>query len=279
MILDNPAAQIQATFVCLLAAAAWLRPLPLRRRLLVTALALIAIAAVALAQFSRHALSPNASSILKNWLPVALLLVPYWQVGRFVTRSDPRMERRLAAFDSRFFRTLGIRPASIAISPVVGACLELAYVTVYPLIPLGLGALYLTGLERYANYYWIVILGSTYVCLAITPFVQAMPPWRLNDCEKFRVPPSRVEKLNQWILRRGSIQVITFPSAHVASSLAASLVLLRLEPWLGMTFLALAFSIIVAALVGGYHYAADALLAAVVAIVVFWATVSMAKPS
>ena len=31
--------------------------------------------------------------------------------------------------------------------------------------------------------------------------------------------------LNHWILRRASIQAITFPSAHVASALAAALVL------------------------------------------------------
>jgi membrane-associated phospholipid phosphatase len=277
--LDNLAAQIQVTFVSLLAAAAWFRPLPRPPQLMVSTLALIAVSAIALAQLSRHSLNPEASSILHDWLPLALLLVPYWQVGRFVTKSDPHTESRLAAFNRVFFRALGIRPASVSISLAVGVYLQLAYVMVYLLIPLGLGALYLIGLKRFVNSYWIVVLTSTYVCLAITPFVRAMPPRLLGDYEKFRMPPSRVEILNQWILRRGSIQVITFPSAHVASSLAAALILLRLEPWVGLIFLAIAFSIIVATVVGGYHYAAEVLLALVAAMVVFVATRSMLKPS
>jgi hypothetical protein len=39
---------------------------------------------------------------------------------------------------------------------------------------------------------------------------------------------------------------ITCPSAHVASSLAAGLVLLRFQPWVGGIFLFIALSIIVA---------------------------------
>lgn len=275
----GPAAQIQVTFVSLLAAAAWLRPLPRQRRLIVNALAVVAIGAIALARLCRHSLNPEAFSTVDGWLPAALLLVPYWQVGRFVSSSDPHMERRLAAFDRGFFRAFGIQPDNFSIRSAVSVYLELAYLMVYPLIPVGLGALYLTGQERYVNYYWIVLLTSTYVCLAITPFVQAMPPRLSCDSDKFRMPPSRVEILNRWILHRGSIQVITFPSAHVASSLAAALVLLRLEPWLGLIFLAIAFSIVVAAVVGGYHYVADVLLGVVVAMIVFLATASMLKPS
>jgi len=84
--------------------------------------------------------------------------------------------------------------------------------------------------------------------------------------------------LNHWILRRASVQAITFPSAHVASALAAALVLLLLKPWVGVIFLGAALSIVVATVVGGYHYAADVLLAVMAAILVFAATFSMLKP-
>jgi membrane-associated phospholipid phosphatase len=93
------------------------------------------------------------------------------------------------------------------------------------------------------------------------------------------MPPSKLEWLNRWILGRGSIQAITFPSAHVASALAAALVLLRVEPWIGAIFLVIALSIAVATVVGGYHYASDALLALVVALVVFGITFRAMNPA
>lgn len=279
MISESPAAHIQAAIVSLLALAAWLSTLSRRRKLRVTALALIAIGAIALAQLSHRTLHAQLSSLLDDWLPAALLLIPYWQVGQFVTTSNPRMESRFVAFDRAFFQSLGMRPGKVPISAALGMCLETAYLMVYPLIPLGLASLYLAGLKRYANYYWIVVLTSTYVCLAITPFIQAMPPRELRDDHKFRMPPSRIEKLNHWILRRASIRVITFPSAHVASAFAATLVLLRLDPGVGLIFLAAALSIALATVAGGYHYAADVLLAVVAAVGIFLATLSTSKPS
>ena len=276
--MSNPAAQIQAFFVLLLAAAAWLARLPRPRQWMVTKLAFIVLVALAIVHLISHRLTPAAEAALRDWLPVPLLLVPYWQTGCFFTKPDPRTESRLAAFDRDLFRLVRIQPAQVSISPFLGVYLELAYIIVYPLIPLGLAALYLTGLQDLTNYYWIVVLLATYACLAITPFVQAMPPRALTDYEKFRIPTSKVGMVNHFVLRRASIQAITFPSAHVASALAASLVLLRLEPSVGLIFLGIALSIMLATVVGGYHYAADVVLAGVVALVVFAATFPMLKP-
>ena len=273
----HPAEWIQLTFVSLLAAAAWLRPLGRSRQLVVSTLALIAIVAIALARLSFHWLSPFASAALQDWLPAALLLVPYWQIGQFFTGPDPGTEARLAAFDRTFFKRLGLQPATISIHAAVGTYLEIAYLTVYPLVPLGLVALYATGLEHFVDYYWIVVLPATYISFAITPFVRAMPPRILSGYDGFRLPPSRVEVLNHRILRRAGIQAITFPSGHVASATAVALVLLRLEPWVGMMFLVIALSIAVATVVCGYHYAADVLLALVVAVLVFISTLGMLK--
>ena len=271
-------ALIQVTFVSLLTAAAWLRPLPRSRQFMVSKLAVIAVVVFFLAQLSSRWFSPLASSVVQEWLPAPLLLVPYWQIGSFFTNANPQMEGRLHAFDHAFFRSLGIQPAKVSISLAAGIYLELAYVMVYPLIPLGLVTLYLTGHRDYVNYYWITVLTATDLCLTITPFVQAMPPRSLSDYAKFRMPTSRIKMFNHWILRRASIQAITFPSAHVASALAAALVLLRVEPWVGLIFLCSALSILVATVVGGYHYAADVLLAVLAAILVFAATLSILKP-
>jgi hypothetical protein len=277
--IKNPAAWIQGLFVLLLAAIAWFRPLGRKRQLNTSLLAAIAIGAILLAELGSRKLSPLAASALQDWLPVPLLLLPYWQVGQFFTAADPLIEKRLTTFDRALFRALGVAPAETRIVGALGTYLEFAYLMVYPLIPLGVATLYIMSLRELVNYYWIVVLLSTYISLAMTPFVRAMPPRALESYEKFRMPPSRLRAVNRFILRRGGIQAITFPSAHVASAIAASLVLLRIVPWAGLIFLLISVSIAVATVLGGYHYAADALLASIVAIVVFTATSLALKPA
>jgi len=270
--MQDAASWIQAAFVVLLAAIAWLRPMERKRPVTIDVLAAVAIAAIVFARYSSHWLNPVAASALRDWLPVVLLLFPYWQVGQFFTGADPAAEEQLARFDRMFFRILGIKPAKTSIRPAMGLYLELAYLMVYPLIPLGMATLYVLNARQFVNYYWIVVLLATYLCFASTLFVRAMPPRALESYEKFRMPPSKLGALNRVILRHGSIQAITFPSAHVASATAAGLVLLRVEPWAGLIFLLIAVSIALATVVGGYHYAADALVASLVALVVFAAT-------
>jgi membrane-associated phospholipid phosphatase len=256
-------------FVSLLAAATYFRPLGQARRIRVASLAVLAIAAIAMARSSSHWLRPLASSVVRDWLPAALLLIPYWQIGQFFIRPDSGVEARLAAFDRAFFKLLGVEPESVSIGVGLSAYLELAYVMVYPLIPLSLAVLYVTGLRRSVDYFWAVVLLATYACFAITPFVQALPPRVLSGYHTFKLPGTKVSDLNHGILRQASIQAITFPSGHVASSVAVALVLLRLEPWAGLIFLWIALSIAVATVVGGYHYVADVLLASVVAVAVY----------
>jgi membrane-associated phospholipid phosphatase len=263
---------VQLVFVTALALAAWLRPLDNSRRLRVMLLAIVAIVAIFAARFSERWISPLASAVLRDWLPAALLLVAYWQVGQFFTAPDSSIEVRLAAFDRRFFAMLGIAPERINIGRAFAAYMQFAYVMVYPLIPLGLVALYTLHLRSHVDDYWRVVLPATYACFGTTLFVRALPPRLLPGYPSFRVPPTSLGALNREILGRFSIQAITFPSGHVASAIAAALVLLRLDLWVGLLFLWIALSIAAATIVGGYHYAADVLLALLIALAVFGVT-------
>lgn len=263
------AEQIQIAFVSLVAAAAWIRSLGYRRRLKVAALAAVASSAVLAARFTVHFLSPLHSAAVRDWLPAALFLVPYWQVGQFFKGPNRSLQEKLAAFDRALFEMLLPEHARSRSRTAWSLYVEVAYLMAYPLIPLGLAVLYVAGLRRHADYYWTVVLLATYACFAVTPFVQALPPRMLTSYNEFDILASRIRGLNQWILRHASIGAITFPSAHVAASVAASLVLLRLLPSAGLVLSWLALSIAVAAIVGGYHYAADVLSGLVVAVVVF----------
>jgi hypothetical protein len=72
------------------------------------------------------------------------------------------------------------------------------------------------------------------------------------------------------LLRYGSIQANTFPSAHVASYTAASLVLFRYDTWLGALFLFFSLSIAAAVVIRRYHYLADAILGLALPVVLFF---------
>lgn len=263
---------IQIVFFSILVLAAWRHPLARRRRLRVTAFAILAIAAILAARFMCYFVPPRPASVVRDWIPAGLLLVAYWQIGEFFAEPSQSVQARLAVFDRSFFRAVHIQPAKTSIGALRALYLELAYLMVYPLIPLGVAALYIAGMRHHADYYWVVVLLATYTCFAVTPFVPALPPRVLSGYDMFEIPPNSLRALNRWVLRRASIQAITFPSAHVASSAAATLVLLRLEPRVGLVFLWVAISIAVATVVGGYHYAADVLFALLVAVLVFVGT-------
>ncbi len=265
----RPSEWIQSGFAMLLVIAAWVYPISVRRRLTITLLAACAIAAVAVAGLSEYILAPVQASILRDWLPVPLTLIPYWQTGQFFKGPNEKIQARLVETDRWLFH-LASR-IGWTFGPFARLTLEWAYMLCYPLVPLGLATLYGAGLRRYANTFWFLVLVPTYLCYAITPFVPALPPRNIgserNDPSfmKSRIlRNSRV--LNLWILKHGSIQAISFPSAHVASALAVSLVLLHYIPLAGVVFLVIALWIAVAAVVGGQHYVIDVVLGAAIAL-------------
>ncbi|HEY4048144.1 MAG TPA: phosphatase PAP2 family protein [Acidobacteriaceae bacterium] len=270
---------IQIGFATLLALAGWMtsfttRPLPLRRRWIITGLAVAAIVIVALARWTGFFLPQQYQSILRDWLTVALFLIPYWQTGQFFLGPNVRIQKQLLAFDRRMLHDIATKSGTER-SPV-GFLFEVAYLFCYPFVPLGLAAMYATGLRSKVSSFWLVVLVSTYICYAITPFVPAFPPRALiGDLGPAAESSENVNKgriFNRWILKHGSIHAISFPSAHVASALAVALVLLRFSPLIGLVFLVVAILISIGAVIGRYHYALDVLLGAATAILVFLAS-------
>jgi membrane-associated phospholipid phosphatase len=151
-----------------------------------------------------------------------------------------------------------------------------AYLFCYPLVPLGLLAVYMAGLREKVGGFWFVVLVSTYICYAVTPFVPAFPPRSIISDQADTSAPARDTNkgriFNRWILRHGSIHAISFPSAHVASAFAVALVFLRYALPIGVTFLVIAILISLGAVVGRYHYALDVLLGSATALAVFLAS-------
>ena len=92
---------IQGGFAAAIAITAWLVPRPRQRRLTITLLALFALAGVGISRATADFLEPDLSAILRDWLPVVITLIPYWQTGQFFTGPDKKIEAWLAATDRR----------------------------------------------------------------------------------------------------------------------------------------------------------------------------------
>ena len=270
--------QIQLGFALVFAVAAWgtmlrTRPLPPRRRWVVTALAGVAALVFAALHAVRTQLSADHYAVLLDVVTIALFLVPYWQTGQFFTAPNEKIQSRLLAIDQRLL------PHASATSGtgrgIVGLVLEMAYLSCYPLVPMGLIAVYAAGLRDKVEGFWLVLLVATYLCYAVTPLVPAYPPRSLLAGEigtaklTHEDAANKGRLLNRLILKHGSIHAISFPSAHVASAFAIALVLLYYAPLLGLVFLAIAVMISLGAVIGRYHYALDVILGAVTALAVF----------
>jgi hypothetical protein len=255
-------------FFAVFTALAWLRRLPLRRRITATRLGLAGIVLSVLPQLAD---TSRVISVLRDWLPAVQILLAYWQTGAFTDERKKGLEKRLQDLDRKVLHLLTGTRADRLRHRIFDTYLELSYLLCYPLIPAGLGLLYLTGNRAQADWYWAVVLPSTYLCYVVFPFIQVLPPRLLNLDPESREGTGLVRQLNLWLLRHASIQFATFPSAHVASTMAASLALLWLFPLAGIIFLMLSVSIALSAVIGRYHYAVDVLLGAALAVIIFLA--------
>jgi membrane-associated phospholipid phosphatase len=249
----------------------------------ITILGLNALSAATVVALSRFG-DPSRSRWLataRDWLPAALLLIAYRESGLFAT-PDPthRFDHLLVQWDRAILNHPWTEAVLHAAAPWLQRYLELAYLLCYPLVPLGLGALLLVSRRwpdgvgdrqpaRAVGHYWLAVLAASFACYVIFPHVPLTPPRELfNDLPGPHVAPL-LRKANFWLLGQYGVGVCLFPSAHVASTLAAALVVRRYAPRLGIAFLVAALSIAFATVYGRYHYAADAAAGALVGVAAY----------
>jgi membrane-associated phospholipid phosphatase len=206
------------------------------------------------------------TTILHDWVaPPALLLLAYWVSGWLFAAPRHGQERVLLDLDLR----LHVPELARRTPRFLAEILELSYVGVYPLIPMALLLhLFLTP-DPDPERFWAVLLITDYTCFGVLAWVQTRPPRLLENAEPWR---SSVRPFNLRLLGASSIQANTFPSGHAAEALASALLVLG-APWPVVTWMFVnAAAISAAAVLGRYHYAADALAGWLVALAVWAAT-------
>jgi membrane-associated phospholipid phosphatase len=206
-------------------------------------------------------------SYVRDWQPVVQILIGYWLSGLFFRAPMPRVEAWLSDGDRRLFTQLNLATAIARAPRFVLEILECAYLSVYVVLPLGFAVALLIDSNLDVDRYWSIVTLAELSCYAVLPWVQSRPPRALNDRMFIAGRALTCRKLNDAILRRGSIQVNTFPSGHAAGALATALAVAHVSPVAGFVFGVVAFGIVAGSIVGRYHYAADSIAGSIVAIV------------
>ena len=254
-------------FSSLTALASWFRFEPKRRRQAV-GLGFSGILATLFPLLLARVVDSEWTAVFRDWMPALILLLAYWQAGRFFVGPNKKLQNKLRQVDEILGQRLRLLRA-VSEWVWIGWILELAYLLAYLIVPLSLALLYLSGLSHRADYFWAVVLGATYPCYAALAFFPTLPP-RFREgamVDTFRTKNRASRKLNLWILNRFGIGANTFPSGHVAATSACALVLFRETPQTGILFVILAIGVALSVVVRRYHYVLDAVLA------ILWATV------
>jgi membrane-associated phospholipid phosphatase len=224
---------------------AWLGPVPMQRRLVVSGMALGIAAVIA-------AIAEIGTSVLRAWAPHVYLVAGYWLPAMLAARplAPTRFERWLVGSDFRIRRRLPVVPETLR--PLT----EVAYLLCYLLIPAAFAMVWTRGAQDAVIRFWAAVLLSGYACYVCVPWLVSRPP-RLLEQASDSVNP--VGRLNVLVLSRVSHGLNTFPSGHVAVSCAAAIMLGAVSPAAAVALGMVAVLIAVGAAAGRYHYAIDVL--------------------
>jgi membrane-associated phospholipid phosphatase len=253
---------VSVIYFAALTIAAWLRPLPVRRRIQISVLGVLMCAAV-----SGLADRPPA---LRDWLSPALaILGGYYLSGLFFVRPTPWFEAWLVGWDRR---VLGDPATMFATWPrFFLAYLDVLYIGCFLLVPAGFAALTLTGRAAEANHYWTMVIAAELGSFLSLTVLQSRPPWMIE--RKAVLPDRSIHHAASLMVENLTIRANTFPSGHVAGSLAVALAVIGVMPGTGLLFLVLAASIAVACVAGRYHYIVD-VVAGIALTLAIWAVVT-----
>jgi len=250
---------VSFVYFAALTAIAWLRPLPLARRVQITAIGLVSSAAVV-------GVARLAAPAVRDWAPPLVILAGYFLSGRFFVSPSPAFEAWLIDWDRRLLGDPATRFAHWP-RPLL-AYLEIVYMGCFVLMPAGFAALAWTGRSALADSYWTLVTAAEFGSFASLGVVQARPPWMVE--RKAVLGDRSVHRAASLMVEHLTIRANTFPSGHVAGSLAVALAVMRAMPELGLVLLILAGSIAAACIVGRYHYIVDVVTGVLLTVLIWF---------
>lgn len=213
-----------------------------------------------------------ASSITRDWLPLAVILLAYREMGWFAQpHLTMELESRFIVWDRLLLRH-GAKAGIEMFGPMLPSILEIAYSVVYTLAPFAVAVLYLSGYRSRVDRFLFVFALSVLLCYAQFPFWPSEPPRVVFFGQDAPAYDTIFRRFNLWMLGSYGIHTSVFPSAHVAGAFAAAFGMRQAAPALKRVtcFLFVVAAVIALATVyGRYHYACDAAAGFLIAVSVF----------
>jgi membrane-associated phospholipid phosphatase len=215
-------------------------------------------------------------SILRDWLPLGLILLAYREMGWFAPAEHTyELEQSWIVWDRLLLRDWGLKAAIEFFGPLIPSILEISYTLVYAIGPLSVAVLYCYDRRSTVNRFLFPFLLGTVASYSLFPYFPSEPPRAVFPGEDVALH-NVFRQFNWWLLGGHGIHTSVFPSAHVSSAFAAAFAMLRVMPerkWPGWFLMALASLIFVATVYGRYHYVVDGIAGVAVSLAALGATV------
>jgi len=204
----------------------------------------------------------NLLGVMRDWLPLVLLLLAYREMGWLAPRAHSySLERSWIVIDRMVLRTWRVHDAIEWLGPVVPSTLEIAYSLVYATAPFGLAMLYIYGERKRSEQYLLILVLGVLLAYAQFPFWPSEPPRTVFPVEDAPSMQTIFRSFNWFLLGGYGIHTSVFPSAHVSGAFASAFGAMRAlpeKPWVWRTLLVVAALIATATVYGRYHYVVDA---------------------
>jgi len=205
---------------------------------------------------------------LRNWIPLALMLLAYKEMGWLAPAShDHHLEQSWIFWDHLALTGWRLRNVIESAGPLVPSILELCYVLVYALPAFSMTMLYVYRRSREAEYLLVIYLLGLFLSYVQFPFWPSEPPRIVFPGEDASALDTVLRRFNHWILGGYGIHTSVFPSAHVSGAFAAAFALKHVlgdRPWLYRGVFVYATLVAIATVYGRYHFAVDAIAGVIV---------------
>jgi membrane-associated phospholipid phosphatase len=206
--------------------------------------------------------APRLGSMIRDWMPIAFTLVAFREMELFVAvHYNTSYEGAWIRWDQVVINEWHLRSVIEAAGSIVPLYLELCYLLVYGLAAACVAIVWIRTERRAVDRFYVIYLAGTLLAYALFPFFPSRPPRIAYPELGMPTIHTAVRTLNLFLLRKATIHVGVFPSAHVSSAFSAAwglfLVLPRQHRAWAWIILVYAASVSVATVYGRYHYVPD----------------------
>lgn len=200
--------------------------------------------------------------IARDWIPMALLLLAYWNVDFFaVPRSNYAFELRWIRIDKLLLNDWRGRAMIECCGLALPFILEFLYLSLYAVPPLLLGAVYALGGRRRVDRFLFTLFAGTLLSYTLLPLFPSASPYLVFARQDLPSTITFFRRINLLVLNSLDIRASVFPSGHVTvafSSAFACMAALPERRFLGRLLLVFATLVAVATVYARYHFAVDA---------------------